>query len=264
LYIKYLCAEMTTNNENKVNGKIDDEEEKGEKKKEPEYPPVNLSRILTLAGSIRYPYYTIGGIATFLNGAALPMFTIVLGKMFQAFYGSPDEIKSQVSMYALYFIAIGAGSFILSSSQNYCFITMGELISKNARITFFRALLKQEIGFFDQNETGKLTSRLSSDIVLIQGGTAEKFAQSIQFFAQFCVSISIALYYGWKLTLVLLSITPVLAIVGGVSTKMLASRTQKTQEIFTEAGTTAEEVFGGVRTVKSFTNEQKEKKKHKK
>jgi len=245
--------------------KYNKDDEKGEllaAEEEPKYPPISLGRILSMGGKIRFPIYTIGGIATVINGATMPGFTIIFGKIFTAFYGSPDQIKQQVAMYALWFLGIGVASFILSLTQNYTFTLMGEIISRNTRSAYFRALLKQETGFYDQNSTGKITAKLSSGIVLIQAGGAEKFGQAINFSSQFFVAVGVALYYGWKLTLVLLSVTPVLAIVGGIQTKLMATGTQKSQEVYVNAGQTAEEVMSGVRTVKSFTNEQKEVKRY--
>jgi len=123
---------------------------------------------------------------------------------------------------------------------------------------FLKSLLKQEVGYFDQNDTGKLTARLSSDIAIIQSGTSEKLGLTLQFTAQFFAAVGVALYYGWQLTLVILSITPVFAIAGGIQARLITSGTQKAQDVYSYAGQTAEEVIGGIRTVKSFTNEEKE------
>ena len=48
------------------------------------------------------------------------------------------------------------------------------------RRTFFDAILRQDIGFFDTNSAGELNTRLADDIKKISDGTGDKVGITVQ------------------------------------------------------------------------------------
>ena len=54
----------------------------------------------------------------------------------------------------------------------------------------------------------------------MKAGISEKFANALQFLSTFFVSVFLCFYNGWKLTLVLLAIAPVLFICAVLFTKL--------------------------------------------
>lgn len=55
--------------------------------------------------------------------------------------------------------------------QGYSFAKSGELLTRRLRKVGFQAMLKQEIGWFDNpiNSPGALTTRLATDASMVQG-----------------------------------------------------------------------------------------------
>lgn len=55
--------------------------------------------------------------------------------------------------------------------QGYAFATSGELLTRRLRKVGFQAMLRQEIGWFDdpRNSPGGLTTRLATDASMVQG-----------------------------------------------------------------------------------------------
>lgn len=55
--------------------------------------------------------------------------------------------------------------------QGYSFAKSGELLTRRLRKVGFQAMLKQEIGWFDdpENSPGALTTRLATDASMVQG-----------------------------------------------------------------------------------------------
>ena len=47
----------------------------------------------------------------------------------------------------------------------------GERVVARLRLSLFRAILHQEVGFFDSRKTGELVSRLGSDTTIVQLAT---------------------------------------------------------------------------------------------
>ena len=78
------------------------------------------------------------------------------------------------------------------------------------------------------------------------------------FTGTFILSIIVAFVYGWDLTLVILSMMPLMAIFGGMAAKVQTSMAEKEMEAYGQAGAIAEEVHAAVRTVVAFGGQSKE------
>lgn len=74
----------------------------------------------------------------------------------------------------------------------------------------------------------------------------------------------IAFIYTWKLTLVILSVTPVLAICGAVFAALTADTTSEGQGAYGGAGAIASEVLSLIRTVHAFGGQEEEAKRYEK
>jgi ABC-type multidrug transport system fused ATPase/permease subunit len=59
-----------------------------------------------------------------------------------------------------------------------------------------------------------------SDVDLIEKGIGDKLALLFQYFSAFVAGFVIGFVYGWKLTLVILAVSPLLAIAGGIMGKV--------------------------------------------
>lgn len=68
----------------------------------------------------------------------------------------------------------------------------------------------------------------------------------------------IGFYRGWKLTLVILSLSPILFICAVLFTKIAESLSKNELKSYAKAGAVAEEVFAAIRTVFAFNGSRKE------
>ena len=86
-----------------------------------------------------------------------------------------------------------------------------ETVKANLRSDMFRNLLKQDMCFFDdeRNSAGSLASRLASDTKLAAGGFGVSLAVQVQAACCGVVSLSMALWYCWQLTLALIGTLPI-------------------------------------------------------
>lgn len=69
-------------------------------------------------------------------------------------------------------------------SQGYAFAKSGELLTRRLRKVGFQAMLRQEIGWFDEpmNSPGALTTRLASDASMVQGVSYDNAHTNIHIF----------------------------------------------------------------------------------
>lgn len=70
----------------------------------------------------------------------------------------------------------------------------------------------QEIGFFDKSRTGELTNRLASDTQVIQNTVTTNISMLARYTLQMILSIGLMFYISPRLTAVLLSVVPVIAV----------------------------------------------------
>lgn len=89
-------------------------------------------------------------------------------------------------------------------------------------------------------------------------GIGEKLGIFTYLTTSFISSIIIAFIYGWKLTLIVLSCSPIIIFATAIVAKVQSSLSALELAAYGQAGSVAEEVLGAVRTVVAFNGEQKE------
>jgi len=88
-------------------------------------------------------------------------------------FGLPDrdEIMRQTIILVIGFIALAVGSALVQFLASFTLSVAGERLTKRLRALSFRAMLRQEIGWFDKkaNSTGALTTKLATDASEVKG-----------------------------------------------------------------------------------------------
>ncbi|NWW55276.1 MDR1 protein, partial [Pedionomus torquatus] len=220
----------------------------------------------------------VGLIAAAANGTGLPLMIIIFGEMTNSFVQSgvksnvseeipvnssscPSipgvDIEAEMTKFAYYYVGIGCAVLILSTIQVWTFLIAATRQTARIRQKFFFAVLHQEMAWFDTTQIGTLNTRLTDDINTIHEGIGDKICIFVQFFATFLAGIIIGFIHGWKLTLVILSVSPLLAASAAVWSTLLASLTAKELSAYAKAGAVAEEILTAIRTVVAFNGQQK-------
>uniref|UniRef100_A0A8C6G3F2 ATP binding cassette subfamily B member 1 n=1 Tax=Moschus moschiferus TaxID=68415 RepID=A0A8C6G3F2_MOSMO len=160
--------------------------------------------------------------------------------------------------YAYYYTGIGAGVLIAAYIQvSFWCLAAGRQVHR-IRKQFFHAIMQQEIGWFDVHDVGELNTRLTDDVSKINEGIGDKIGMFFQAMATFFTGFLIGFTQGWKLTLVILAISPVLGLSAALWAKILSSFTDKELLAYAKAGAVAEEVLAAIRTVIAFGGQKKE------
>lgn len=121
---------------------------------------------------------------------------------------------------------------------------------------FLRSVLRQDITWYDLNTTMNFATKVSDDVEKFREGIAEKVPIFIYLVMSFVTSVIISFVYGWELTLVLLSCTPVVIATTAVVAKVQSSLTSQELKAYSIAGVIAEEVLAAIRTVVAFGGEK--------
>ncbi|KAG8183767.1 hypothetical protein JTE90_002404 [Oedothorax gibbosus] len=215
-------------------------------------------------------------IIALISGAAMPATMVLFGTILDSFVDhhrmhnnltalsmptsdfNTDVFLHDVANLCLYISIIGCTVFCF----NYIVVSFFSMAAANQafkiRCMFMQSVLKQDIGWFDTNQTGDFASRLTGDLGRIQDGIGEKVGMCISFVSTTVLCVCCALFYGWKLTLVCLCIMPVLSIAMGIISKIQATVSGEELQAYGTAGAVAEEVLSSIRTVICFGGEEKE------
>lgn len=196
------------------------------------------------------------------NGVTLPMFSLIFGDLLNSFNQSDDSMYAAIKLDALYFFLIGIGSFFCSWGSLYFYISVGERQTRRIREAYVKAILRQNMAWFNAHSAGELSTRLAADTELINEGIGQKAAAYIQFNSTFVAGLIMGLVRGWQLALVIVAITPLLAIGGGVMTYLVGKYAKAGSDAYAKAGDVADETLTSVKTVASMNAEQSAKDKY--
>uniref|UniRef100_A0A8C3NS64 Phosphatidylcholine translocator ABCB4 n=1 Tax=Geospiza parvula TaxID=87175 RepID=A0A8C3NS64_GEOPR len=220
----------------------------------------------------------LGTVLAVAHGSSLPFAMMIFGDMTDSFVASGDKeftgswIVLMISSsndggasderYAYYYSGIAAGVLLAAYIQtSFWTLAAGRQIKK-IRENFFHAIMRQEIGWFDVNDVGELNTRLLDDVSKINDGIGDKVGLLVQALTTFVTGFIVGLIRGWKLTLVILAVSPVLGLSAALWAKVLSAFTDKEQAAYAKAGAVAEEVLAAIRTVIAFGGQEKEIKRY--
>ncbi|XP_054597178.2 ATP-dependent translocase ABCB1 isoform X1 [Nothobranchius furzeri] len=244
-------------------------EKKKKKEKEKKEPMVGPLAVFRFADGLDILMIIVGTVMAVANGVVLPLMCIVFGEMTDSLINSaassinmthPSEFSERVCKqnFAIYYSIMGAVVLIAAYLQVSLWTLAAGRQVKRIRTLFFHRIMQQDIGWFDVTETGELNTRLTDDVYKIQEGIGDKVGMLIQSFSSFVAAFVIGFTQGWKLTLVILAVSPALGISAALFSKVLASFTTKEQSAYAKAGAVAEEVLSAIRTVYAFSGQNKE------
>jgi ABC-type multidrug transport system fused ATPase/permease subunit len=169
-----------------------------------------------------------------------------------------DTIFSDIYKFLIILGIIGIVSFIASFLFNaYLSVSSSRQILR-IRALVFNSLMKQEIAWHEKTSPGELSSRIISDTILIEEGIGVRIGILLQNICTFVACFIIAFFNGWKLTLYMAIILPILIVIVTVMGTVLTKFTKKSQDAYGVVGGIAQEAFSQIRTIVSFGNEQKE------
>ncbi|RYP32537.1 hypothetical protein DL767_005149 [Monosporascus sp. MG133] len=215
-------------------------------------------RIFNYADRTSWTLYSVAFSAAIVAGSALPLMDLVFGKFVTTFNNfaigavSPGDYMSEVSRYSLYFVYLFIAKFFLVYIHTVCVSIAAIRATKALRLDFLQSLLRQDMSYFDSEEAGSPSVKVTTNGNLVTSGISEKLSIFIQSCSTFVAAFIVAFAVQWKLTLITICVVPTIIVVTGVCMAIDVKNEDKLMDIFSHASLLAEGVFSSISTVHAF------------
>ena len=178
-----------------------------------------------------------------------------------------DDVLGEGAAYDLTMVGfVLLGLFLLQSFfvglRHYLFSVVGDRIVADLRKALYGAIIGREMGFFDANRTGELTSRLASDTQLVQNAVTTNLSMALRYGVQATGGLIILFITSFRLSLVMIVVLPVVLTIAIGYGRKVRRLSREVQDAIADSTSLAEESIGGIRTVRSFGREAREEERY--
>ncbi|UOQ67371.1 ABC transporter ATP-binding protein [Hymenobacter volaticus] len=234
---------------------------------EPEVPKKKLTKESLRHGLriFRYvlPYrgkFTVGMILLALSSATVMLFPWVIGKLTDAANGKPFVLPNgtaiSINQIAIGLFAVIVLQGIFSFGRIWFFTQVSEFTVRDIRQALYQKFVTLPIPFFEKNRVGAITSRITSDVGMIQDSFSLTLAELFRQIMTLVVGIVFIMMVSVKLSLFMLLTFPPIVVVAMVFGRKIRVLAKATQDELAKTNVIVEETLQGINTVKAFTNEQ--------
>ena len=149
------------------------------------------------------------------------------------------------------FVAISVLGFFRIYFSSYFAENTLTTIRKEA----FKKLSFSTVSFYDKNQVGELSSRIATDISMLQELLVTTLAEFIRQWITIVIGISVILFISPKLKVSILAIVQVVIVLIIVFGKKIRKLSKNAQDAAAESNSILSETLSGIKNVKSFGNE---------
>jgi len=203
-------------------------------------------------------YFFCGLVACFCTGLAWPICGVLFALMLSAMSILDFEVaRTWTEWLAAAFGFLAVADIIAQYFQTYLFEIIGERMTRRIRTDYFRSLLRQDIGWFDDpaNALGVLTSRLAVDIKLIRLTVGQSTGSTVSSMTGLLAGLIIALIAAWQFALAFLATLPLMAMTEAINWALMKGGDSTSKKKLGEISGAFGEYVNGIREVQSFSLE---------
>jgi ABC-type multidrug transport system fused ATPase/permease subunit len=207
--------------------------------------------IFKYSGIHKWKFY-VGLVFLLLTGGTALAFPKLMGMLIDCVKNKDYVLANNIAigLLAILFLQSFFSFFRLSLFVNFTENTLA-----NLRLALYSNLIKLPMSFFSNKRVGELNSRISSDITQIQDTLTSTIAEFLRQFILIIGGVILLANESFKLTLLMLSVVPLVAVAAVIFGRFIRKYSKKVQDQVAESQVIVEETLQGITMVKAFANE---------
>ncbi|XP_040378737.1 ABC transporter B family member 19-like [Oryza brachyantha] len=226
---------------------------------------VRVGKPVSVAGLFKYSTFldivllVLGCVGAMINGGSLPWYSYLFGNFVNKIVNvDKTEMMKDVKQISVYMAILAAVVVIGAYLEITCWRIIGERSALRIRREYLKAVLRQEIGFFDTEvSTGEVMHSISGDVAQIQEIMGEKMPGFVHHVFTFVFGYVVGFAKSWRIALAVFAVTPVMMACGIAYKGIYGGLTAKEEASYQRAGDVAQQAISSIRTVLSFVMEDR-------
>uniref|UniRef100_A0A3B4A5P8 Uncharacterized protein n=1 Tax=Periophthalmus magnuspinnatus TaxID=409849 RepID=A0A3B4A5P8_9GOBI len=157
---------------------------------------------------------------------------------------------------------VSIGSAVFSGTRGGLFMFILSRLNRRLKHLLFHTLLQQEIQFFEENNAGKLSSRLHSDVDRMGRTVALNANVLVRSTVKTCLMLVVMVQLSWELTVLTVLEMPILGLVQNKYTTVSTELKKQIQSHQAQISQLVLQTVSGIETVRSYNAENVEIKRY--
>jgi subfamily B ATP-binding cassette protein MsbA len=186
------------------------------------------------------------------------VFPIVMGTLVDEMVDESVRAESTASLdrLALLLLLVFFFQAAFSFVRSYALAAMGEGVVADLRTRTYSNLMTLPVKFFDRRKTGEITSRLTSDVAVVQTTVSASLAAAMSQSLTLIGGVVLLFVISPQLSITVLIFLPIMILAAAFFGRRLRKISTEFQDRVAEANADAEESITAVRVVKWFSAEK--------
>ncbi|MEO1078901.1 MAG: ABC transporter transmembrane domain-containing protein [Pseudomonadota bacterium] len=168
--------------------------------------------------------------------------------------GDPAALSNAVRVVLFITAAIAIGTFF----RFYLVSWLGERVSADLRSAVFRNIVRLHPGYFEDNRSGEIMSRLTADTTVLQTIIGSSMSMALRSALTLTGAVIMMLITNLKLTLIIVATVPAVLLPVLVFGRRVRKLSSSSQDSVASVGSYAGEIIQNIRTVQGFNRESSE------
>lgn len=197
-----------------------------------------------------------------LSSSTSMVFPLLMGSLLGGDKGvSPTDPEfkltdlSNINAVVMLMFLVFAAQAVFSFLRVYFSTRVVENSMRDLRNHAYNKMVSMPMDFFNRNKVGELTSRISTDITLIQETLSVTLTEFFRQILTVMICLVLLAVISIKLSLIMMAIIPVIALVAVFWGRYIRKLSKAQQDKLAQSNQVVEETLTGIVNVKAFANE---------
>ena len=221
-----------------------------------------VSSICAMVGGAVLPLVTVRVFSNHpLQKVRLMVLQLVIGSLagkFQYFFLNPvAHLRHEISELCLWFVYLAIVEFITISVATIGFIVVGDRITQRTRVEYLKAILRQNVAFFDRIGAGEVATSVTTGTTLVQDAISQKAVLALTALSNFTSAIILIFAKSWRFGLLSLATIVVMVMLMGFLSRLGVKYSRRALVLYANGESIAEEAIRSFRITAAFGAQRK-------